>query len=140
MPPIKLPYTIRVDSEFYSDPKPTIYDIRVCVEDPLRTRILSFTQNPEHMKQLQQINNLNDQIALCVQALARGKARHTFFSAMSKDPVGFVKMYLKSQKRDLETIMGEVGRGGGEDGSGPEFAKGGKGGVWDSELVQEAVR
>ena len=36
--------------------------------------------------------------------------------------------------------MGEAQRGGGEDGMGPEFARGGRGGVWDSAVVKEAVR
>ena len=139
-PPTKLPYTIRLDAEYQADPKPTIYDIRVNVDDPLRAKILAMTQNPEVVKQLHQIVGLDESLAMLIQAISHSKAKHTFYRAMAKDPVGFVRMWMKSQRRDLEVILGEAGRGGGEDGSGPEFARGGRGGVWDSTVVHEAVR
>jgi SWI/SNF-related matrix-associated actin-dependent regulator of chromatin subfamily D len=59
---------------------------------------------------------------------------------MQTDPVNFVKRWMSSQKRDLEMILGEATRGGGEDGSGAEFQRGGRDGVWGSEVVMEAVR
>lgn len=140
IPPIKLAYTIRVDQEYINDPVPTIYDVRVSVDDPLRGQILALTQNPEHVNQLRQIVALDDSLAVLIQAIQVSKAKHTFYRAMAKDPVNFVRRWMSSQKRDLEVILGEAARGGGEDGSGPEFARGGKGGVWDSAVVHEAVR
>ncbi|KAK5088855.1 SWI/SNF and RSC complex subunit Ssr3 [Lithohypha guttulata] len=137
---VKLPYTVRVDQEFLNNPEPTVYDIKVVVEDPLRARVLAMHQNPDLHSGLRQIAQLDEQLAVIVQALQHSKARHTFFKSMAKDPAGFVNKWMKSQRRDLEVILGEATRGGGEDGSGPEFARGGKDGVWGSESVTEAVR
>lgn len=140
LPPVKLRYTVRVDQEFISNPEPTVYDVRVSIDDPLRTRVLAFLQNPKWQADQREVVRLNDQIALTIQALQYSKARHTFFKAMARDPGGFVNKWMKSQRRDLEVILGEAARGGGEDGSGPEFARGGKDGVWGSDSVAEAVR
>ncbi|KKK12015.1 SWI-SNF complex subunit (BAF60b) [Aspergillus rambellii] len=138
--PIKLPYTIRVDEDFHKDPTPTIYDIQVAVEDPLRSRMMALTQNPQYTAGMRQIALLDDQVALIIQALTHSRAKHSFFTALSKDPATFVRRWINSQRRDLETILGEAGRGGGEDGSGPEFRRGGADGVWDTVVAREAVR
>lgn len=136
--PIKLPYTIRVDEEFHKDPTPTIYDIQVAVEDPLRAKMMALLQNPQYTAGMRQIANLDDQVALIVQALTHSRARHSFFTALSKDPANFVKRWVNSQRRDLETIMGDINSGG--DTNGPEFRRGGPDSVWDTDVAREAVR
>lgn len=141
--PIKLPYTIRVDQDFHNQspsPTPTIYDIRIATEDPLRSKMLSITQNPHYVTGLRQIALLDDQLALIMQTLTQARAKHAFYTALSKDPANFVRRWVNSQRRDLEVILGEATRGGGEDGSGAEFRRGGKDGVWDSVVAREAVR
>lgn len=138
--PIKLPYTVRVDSAYQSSPTPTIYDVRVTVEDPLQAKMLAMTQNPEYPATLRQISQLDDQLALIIQAIAHSKAKHSFYKSMQGDPVGFIKRWMSSQQRDLEVILGEATRGGGEDGSAPEFQRGGSDGVWGTQVVKEAVR
>ncbi|KAL5048013.1 hypothetical protein BDW71DRAFT_196414 [Aspergillus fruticulosus] len=138
--PIKLPYTIRVDEEFHKDPTPTVYDIQVAVEDPLRSKMLALTQNAQYTAGMRQIAQLDDQVALIIQALTHSRAKHSFFTALSKDPATFVRRWLNSQRRDLETILGEATRGGGEDASGPEFRRGGSNSVWDTAVAHEAVR
>ncbi len=132
LPPIKLPYTIRVDPTHHANPEPTVYDIRVATEDTIRRKIMAMTQNPEYATTLRQIAQLDDALALIVQAIQRSKAKHTFYRSMAKDPVNFINRWMSSQKRDLEVIMGEATRGGGEDGSGLEFQRGGSKGMWDS--------
>ncbi|PYH88532.1 hypothetical protein BO71DRAFT_391375 [Aspergillus ellipticus CBS 707.79] len=138
--PIRLPYTIRVDEDYHKDPTPTVYDIQVALEDPLRSKMLALTQNPQYTASMRQISTLDDQVALIVQALTHSRARHSFYTALSKDPATFVRRWINSQRRDLETILGEATRGGGEDGSGPEFRRGGTDGVWDTPVAREAVR
>lgn len=140
LPPVKLSYTVRVDQDFLSNPQPTVYDVRVQVDDPLRAKVIAMTQNPEYHTAYRQIAQLDDQLAVIIQALQTSKARHAFYKTMAKDPTGFIKKWMASQRRDLEVILGEAGRGGGEDGSGPEFARGGEDGVWGSAAVTEAVR
>lgn len=140
MDPIKLPYTIRVDMDFHNDPTPTVYDIQVAVEDPLRTKMLALTQNPQYTAGMRQISSLDDQVALIVQALTHSRARHSFYTALSKDPATFVRRWTNSQRRDLETILGDAPRRGGEDGTAPEFRRGGPDAVWDTPVAKEAVR
>ncbi|RMJ28159.1 complex, subunit [Aspergillus sp. HF37] len=138
--PIKLPYTIRVDEDFHRGPTPTVYDIQVAVEDPLRSKMMALTQNPQYTAGMRQIAALDEQVALIVQALTHSRARHSFYTALSNDPVSFVRRWVSSQRRDLETILGEAPRGGGEDGSGPEFRRGGAESAWDSPVAREAIR
>lgn len=138
--PIKLPYTIRVDPEFHNDnPAPTVYDIRVAVDDPLRAKMLALTSSPEFPQMLRQVSSLDDQVALVIQALHHSKAKHAFYTSLSKDPVNFVKRWTNSQKRDLETILGETPRTAREDG-GPEFRRGGSNSPWDTTVARESVR
>jgi SWI/SNF-related matrix-associated actin-dependent regulator of chromatin subfamily D len=138
--PIKLPYTIRVDPDFHRVPSPTIYDIRVVVEDPLRQKMLALTTNQQYAASIRQIGVLDDQLSLVIQGLLHSKARHSFYTALSKDPAVFIRRWLSSQRRDLETILGEASRGGGEDGSAPELRRGGSNGVWETPVAREAVR
>lgn len=140
MDPIKLPYTIRVDEEFHKDPTPTIYDIQVAVEDPLRQKMMSLTQNPQYTAGLRQIAALDDQVALIVQTLTHSRARHSFYTALSKDPATFLKRWVNSQRRDLEAILGDATFAGGGDGSGPEFRRGGPDSAWNSPVAREAIR
>ncbi|KAI9776162.1 MAG: SWI/SNF complex component snf12 [Geoglossum umbratile] len=140
LPPLQLPYTIRVDPTYHtSPPEPTIYDVRVPLDDPLRTQMASVLSSPTYPTTLRALTALDEQLATLVQAIAHSRAKHGFFSAMGRDPAGFVRRWTSSQKRDLEVILGEAGRGGGEDGAGEEWRRGGREGVWGSEGVRESV-
>jgi SWI/SNF-related matrix-associated actin-dependent regulator of chromatin subfamily D len=139
LPPVKLPYTIRVDQEFHENPQPTIYDIRVLVDDPLRAALIAYLANPSYTQSLLEITNLNDHLALLVQKISNSKSKHTFLDALSKNPTDFIAKWLSSQKRDLEIISGEATRGGGEDAAGDEWRRGGKDGIWGGENVRESV-
>jgi SWI/SNF-related matrix-associated actin-dependent regulator of chromatin subfamily D len=88
---------------------------------------------------LEQIRTIDDQLVLLMGAIGQSKAKHAFFSSMAKDPAAFVKRWLSSQKRDLEVIMGEATRGGGENASGEEWQRGGSDGVWASDVAKESV-
>ncbi|PGH10905.1 hypothetical protein AJ80_07348 [Polytolypa hystricis UAMH7299] len=144
---IKLPYTIRVDQDFQTSASPTIYDIRIAVDDPLRAKLYALTTSPAYPTMLRQCASLDDQLALIVQATNHSKARHAFFNQLALDPARFVRRWNASQRRDLEVIMGEATRGGGggigaagEDYGRPEFRRGGDQGAWDSVVAREAVR
>ena len=154
LPPIKLPYTIRVDavspsssddaagssSSQHQHHPAQVYDIRVPLDDPLRARLTSLITNPAHALTLREITNLDDQLALTIQAIAHSKAKHGFFTAMSKDPAGFLRRWTSSQKRDLEVIVGEGARGVADDGlQGEQWRKGGPTGVWATQGVRESV-
>ena len=136
---MKLAYTIRVDEAFHKHPQPTIYDVRVPVDDPLRSRLSPFVHNPQYAAMLKEVAGLDDQLAVLIQAVAQSKAKHTFLASMARDPVGFVKGWLSSQKRDLEVIMGEATRGGGEDATGDEWRRGGRDSVWATTNARESV-
>jgi chromatin remodeling complex protein RSC6 len=139
LPPISLPYTIRVDEEFHKDPQPTVYDVQVLVEDPLRASLLTLINNPNYASMLKGVMELDDQLAKIVQAIAVSKAKHSFFNSLSEDPTNFIRNWLSSQKRDLEVIMGEATRGGSELATGDEWRLGGKDSVWATQNARESV-
>ncbi|ORY63972.1 uncharacterized protein BCR38DRAFT_203229 [Pseudomassariella vexata] len=139
LPPVKLPYTIRVDEEFHKDAQPTVYDIRVAVDDPLREKMLSFLNNAGYASMLREAANLDEALSYIIQAIHISKSKHAFLTSMSEDPATFVKDWLSSQKRDLDIIMGEAMRGGGGDATGDEWRKGGKESVWSTVNAKESV-
>ena len=108
----------------------------------------SFLQNPSHADDVRKARVLDEQMAVMMQALTQTKARHEFWTAMTRDPVGFLRRWLGSQQRDLEVILGEsdrVGLGGvvagrSRVGGGPDvWRKGGADGVWGREEVRQSV-
>ncbi|KAI3393549.1 hypothetical protein diail_4140 [Diaporthe ilicicola] len=138
--PVKLAYTVRVDEEFHKNPEPTVYDVRVAVDDPHHARLEQFLRDPQYANMLNQVRVLDEQLAIIIQAIADSKAKHSFFKSLSQDPANFVRDWLSSQKRDLEVIMGEATRGGGEDATGDEWRKGGKDSVWTTQNARESVQ
>ncbi|KFA53260.1 hypothetical protein S40293_04710 [Stachybotrys chartarum IBT 40293] len=139
LPPVILPYTIRVDEEFHKDPQPTVYDVQVLVDDPLRPSLLALINNPNYINMLKEVTGLDEQLSRLVQAIAVSKAKHSFFISLSQDPANFVRNWLSSQKRDLEIIMGEASRGGGENATGDEWRRGGKNSIWTTQNARESV-
>ena len=139
--PIQLPYTIRVDQSFHASPSPppTIYDIRVSIDDPLRSTYTHYLTAPDYASTLREIAELNNQTAMLVQAISSGKNRHVFFEGLARNPTGFLRRWLRSQKRDLEVMGGEAMRGGGEGADSEEWRRGGEEGVWGSRKARESV-
>lgn len=147
LPPVQLQYTIRVDKDYLAPSpdsgkqpsEPTIYDVQVALDDPLQPLLHNIIRSKQSIETLQEIHNIDDQIVLLMSALSRSKAKHAFYTSMATDPVAFVKRWFSSQKRDLEVIMGDAARGGGEDASGEEWKRGGLESVWGSETARESV-
>ena len=147
LPPISLDYTIRVDKDYNSPApdsgktasQPTVYDVQVALEDPMQPMFQEILRRPDNIQTLQEIHNIDEQLVLLMGAIGQSKAKHAFFTSMSKDPVAFFKRWLSSQKRDLEVLLGEATRGGGEDASGEEWRRGGADGVWGSDVAKESV-
>ncbi|TVY73402.1 SWI/SNF and RSC complexes subunit ssr3 [Lachnellula suecica] len=137
--PVKLPYTIRVDKAFHENPQPTIYDIQVLVDDPLKAALTSYLSNPTYAQDLLDVADLNERVAVLVQKISNSKSKHAFFDSLSKNPTEFIAKWLSSQTRDLEIIRGDASRGGGEDANGDEWRRGGKDSIWGSDNVRESV-
>ncbi|KAI8235930.1 SWI/SNF and RSC complexes subunit ssr3 [Colletotrichum sp. SAR 10_99] len=70
LPPISLPYTVRVDETFHQDPQPTVYDVRVAIEEPLRSKLVPFVANPAYASALKNVATLDEQLATLVSAIA----------------------------------------------------------------------
>lgn len=136
--PISLPYTIRVDEEFHKNPQPTIYDIQVLVDDPMRAALQPLINNPQFVATLKEVNALDDQLARLVQAISVSHAKYSFFNSLSDDPANFVRNWLSSQKRDVDIIFGETPRSA-EVISGDEWRKGGKDSIWTTQNAKESV-
>ena len=147
LPPVQLKYTIRVDKDYISPApdsgippsQPTVYDLQVTLDDPLQPLLQNLLRPKNAADTLEQIRTIDEQIVLLVGAIGQSKAKHAFFTSMSKDPVAFVKRWLSSQKRDLEVILGEASRGGAEDLSGGEWERGGTDGAWGSEVARQSA-
>lgn len=137
--PISLQYTIRVDEEFHKDPKPTVYDIQILVDDPLQNSLQPLLNNPQYANMLKEVNSMDDQLARVVQAIAVSKAKHTFLTSLSEDPTNFVRNWLSSQKRDLDVIMGDSIRLSNEAINSPEWRRGGGDSVWATDNARESV-
>lgn len=137
LPPVSLPYTIRVDEEFHKSPEPTIYDIQVPIEDPWRGTLQTIMNNPQYAAMLREITSMDDQLARIVQAVAVSKARHSFLDSLAESPAKFVNNWLSSQKRDLEIIMGDSTNG--ETTTGDEWRRGGSNSVWATQNARESV-
>ena len=139
LPPVSLPYTIRVDEEFHKNPQPTVYDVQVAVEDPMRTLLQPLLSNPQYANMLKDVTSLDDQLAKIVQSIAVSKAKHSFFTSLGEDPANFVRNWLSSQKRDLDVIMGESARGGNDNTAGDEWRRGGANSVWTTQNARESI-
>ena len=149
--PIKLAYTIRVDKQYIngtpaSDTSPaippstpTVYDIRVPLPNPITADISKFHNNQTHTAELQTLVRTDDDLALLVQKIHNTNAKRKFYDNLGKDPASFVKRWFSSQMRDQEVILAENMRGGGDDGPGELYSRGGKEGLWASQQAQESV-
>lgn len=99
----------------------------------------TFLNNAGYASMLKEVGSLDEQLAVIVQAIHVSKAKHDFLSSLGEDPATFVRKWLSSQKRDLEVILGETMRGGGEDANGDEWRKGGKDSIWGTINARESV-
>jgi SWI/SNF-related matrix-associated actin-dependent regulator of chromatin subfamily D len=145
--PIKLPYTIRIDKDYIAPEdesippsKYMIYDIRVKVPSTTKRLMQAIISSPRHMANLKKITQVNDDTALLLEKARHLNSKRKFLLSLSQDPATFVKRWTSSQQRDLEIILAEAGRGGGDEGyAGEEFRRGGKDGAWGTDLAREAV-
>jgi SWI/SNF-related matrix-associated actin-dependent regulator of chromatin subfamily D len=137
--PVVLEYTVRVDDEFHKDPQPTVYDIDVTVDDPLRATLAQLFTGPHYGNMLKEVTALDDKLVKLVQATGVSKAKHAFLMALADDPTNFVRDWLSSQKRDLELIAGEATRADVEDMLGDEWRRGGRSSVWNTTNAKESI-
>lgn len=149
--PIKLAYTIRVDPQYIngtpatdSEPAvapstPTTYDIRVPLPNPVVAELTKLQNHRSHINELQTIIRTDEDLALLVQKIHNTNAKRKFYENLSKDPANFVKRWFSSQIRDQDVILAENLRGGGEEGPGEFYGKGGNDGLWGTQQAQESV-
>lgn len=151
LPPVQLAYTIRVDKPYIngtaatdtepgtSPCAPTIYDVRVPLPNTIIAQFHKFHGNRAHISDLQTIIRTDDELALLVQKIHQTNAKRKFYENLAKDPASFVKRWFSSQMRDQDVIFAESTRGGGEDAPGELYRRGGKDGLWDSQVARESV-
>ena len=138
LPPVSLLYTIRVDEEFHKNPLPTVYDVQVQVDDPMKRTLQPILNSSDYASMLKDVTALDDQLARLIQGIAASKAKHSFFKTLSENPAIFIRDWLSSQKRDLEIVLGEVSRG--DDAvAADEWRRGGANSVWSTQNARESV-
>ncbi|KAL3960479.1 hypothetical protein ACCO45_005596 [Purpureocillium lilacinum] len=123
----------------YVTQHPTVYDVQVLVDDPLRTELQPLINNAKYASMLKDVSTLDEQLAKLIQNISESKAKHSFFTSLSDDPASFVRNWLSSQNRDLEIIMGEASRVAGEGAQGDEWRRGGPESVWATPNARESV-
>lgn len=102
--PIEIPYTISVARTY--NVGPLAYDIDVDIPDTSsREPYEKFVVGNTAMQQ--QIQSLDKAISDLISQLNHSRLRRDFMLEFSKSPVDFVKTWIASQTRDLETLMGE---------------------------------
>lgn len=103
--PIVLNYPIRVDKE--STLGDFTYDIDLEVSDPVRGQMSEVL---EHWNARQpEIMQLDEEIALCIEALGASRLKRDFFHQLSLDPADFINKWIASQARDLRVIQSDRG-------------------------------
>ncbi|KAL9129335.1 MAG: hypothetical protein Q9217_002173 [Psora testacea] len=136
LPPISVPYTIRVDPDYHSLPtsqRYTIYSLLIPVS-------ATPPQLPAtDVNALREISRYDQHLANLIQAIGGSQRKHSFLSQMGRDPVNFTKRWMASQKRDLEVLLGEDGMFEDENKLEGAWSRGGKDGVWGRGEVKEAV-
>ncbi|KAI5797763.1 hypothetical protein EDC01DRAFT_689197 [Geopyxis carbonaria] len=103
--PIVIPYTIRTDVVAHASP--VVFDVKVLIDDPIRQKMSAIVNSPAYNNTLREVLDLDDQLAVLMTAIAHSKAKRDFWNAMAEDPAGFINRWVSSQKRDLDTLMGE---------------------------------
>lgn len=137
LPPLSVPYTIRVDQAYNNLPQSQRYTTYIM---QVRTPPTAPATLPTTSIATLQALALKDQhLALLIQATGKTQRKHSFLTQMAKDPVTFTKRWMASQKRDLEVILGEDGRFANSEDLAGEWSKGGKDGVWGKGKVRDAV-
>jgi SWI/SNF-related matrix-associated actin-dependent regulator of chromatin subfamily D len=74
----------------------------------MRYKLASIIQSPAYGNTLREISALDDSIAVLVQAINHSNSKRAFWKSMADDPAEFVKKWVSSQKRDLDTLCGEA--------------------------------
>ncbi|ANB12389.1 Snf12p [Sugiyamaella lignohabitans] len=103
--PIVINYVVRVDRD--QPVGETAYDIEIEVDDPVRaelTKTLETWYNDQP-----QILDIDNHIALAVQALNTSRLKRDFFSQLAQEPSEFIKKWIASQARDLKIITSDKG-------------------------------
>ncbi|KAI5858667.1 hypothetical protein BZA05DRAFT_330538 [Tricharina praecox] len=104
--PIVIKYLVRCDVA--ASMSPQIHDVTIFIDDPIRQKMHAVMQSPSYIGMLREISTIDDHIAMLVQAINHSKAKRDFWRSLAEDPAEFVKRWVSSQKRDLDTLSGET--------------------------------
>lgn len=103
--PIVIEYTIQVSKE--NNLGEHVYDIELELEDEagkLATKALL-----DNWDAVPEITQIDDQIALTIQALNTGRLKHKFLADLAAQPSQTMENWLESQAADLRVIMSDRG-------------------------------
>lgn len=103
--PIVIDYTIQVDKE--SNIGENVYDIEIETDDSSHQEMASLLQSWNSNQS--DIQSLDDQIALTIQAMNSSRLKHKFLQSMSVNPSETISQWLDSQASDLRIIMSDRG-------------------------------
>lgn len=103
--PILLEYNIQVNKE--NNVGDFVYDIEIEMDHPKKAELANLLENWN--ENLPEIQALDDQIALTVQAMNETRLKYQFMQSMATDPAETISQWLDSQASDLKLIMSDKG-------------------------------
>jgi len=82
-----------------------VWDVEVKTEDGmLKGRMTAMVQASKESSAA--LAKMDEEIALLAQSLHNSHLKRTFLQSFAEDPAKFIQIWLESQSRDLETVLG----------------------------------
>jgi len=102
--PVVIHYT--VNPSVPPPDRPAAWDIELKLEDvALKSKMQAVTLNASR-DVLRELTKLDDEIATLAQSLQSSVLKRQFLQSFADDPSNFISMWLASQSRDLESMLG----------------------------------
>ncbi|THV05288.1 SWI/SNF complex 60 kDa subunit [Dendrothele bispora CBS 962.96] len=101
--PVILHYTI--DPSQPPPERPQSYDVEVKMEDSTLKGRMAVMLNTDK-ETATNLQKMDEEIALLAQSLHNSHLKRTFLQSFAKDPSHFIEVWIESQSRDLENILG----------------------------------
>ncbi|KAH0834162.1 SWI/SNF complex 60 kDa subunit [Lanmaoa asiatica] len=85
--------------------RPSAWDIEVKTEDTVvKNRMAVIVQSSK--ESTQDLSKLDDEISVLAQSLHNAHTKRVFLQSFADDPAKFIQIWLESQSRDLESVLG----------------------------------
>ncbi|WAQ85821.1 hypothetical protein PtA15_6A450 [Puccinia triticina] len=116
--PVIIDYQVKVDKE--DQGRAEYFDIQFSIEDPAKLHLLTIQNQLEDIKvaslhqprpdnpinPTKEILAIDEQIMDSMSKIREVKIRRDFYQQFTRDPIGFIEEWIRSQSSDLEVLFG----------------------------------